>query len=97
MVRYALEVCPNKEYMRIHLSVKPPEIPWIPGDITEEGKALKTAIGNILGVEEVTCHGYRLSVKRGGAFSFDELLPEVLAVLMFELQAGEFEEVSAYR
>lgn len=96
MVRYALELCPNKEYGYVHLSVRPPEIPWISSTITEEGKALKARLESIPGVEEVTCHGHRLGVRRGGVFTFDELFPQVLEVLQDVLRLGEIEEVPAY-
>lgn len=99
MVRYAYEVCPNKEYARVHLSVKVPRMPnWSSDkDSTPEGRKVKAAIEAIEGIEEASSHGQCVRFRRGGAFTFDELFPKVLAVLKAELQLGDsLEEVPAY-
>lgn len=99
MVRYALEIHENKQYASIHLSVKIPKLPsWLSDkDASQEGKRIKEIIEKINGVEEASSYEQCVRLKRGGAFTFDEIFPKVLEVLKKELSiVEELEEVPAY-
>lgn len=100
MTKYAIERCPNKEYMTVHLSV---EVPKIRGWLSSEepkyaaGEPIKQALESINGIEEASSRGQSVTIKRGGAFTFEELLPDVLEVLREKLGIEkELTEVELY-
>jgi hypothetical protein len=96
--RFAVEHCPNQEYFRIHLSVKVPMMrSWVSDKVEDPiGEQLKQALESINGVEEASARGQSISIKRGGAFSINELVPSVLDVLKSKLDVREFTEVQPY-
>lgn len=98
-MRYAFETFPNPHCMGLHIEIKVPSISWISSK--EEDPAaqkLKEALLAIRGVQEVFATGYRITITRGGVFTWEELQPKILAVIQKQLMDpdDDFEETTAY-
>lgn len=97
-MRYAIEL-DGKDRVRIHLATKLPEIGvWVArGEETCEAVCIRERLLAINGVVDVYTIGQCLTFKRGGAFTVDELLPQVLDVLAKQLKIESWELVESYR
>lgn len=99
-MRYGLKLYDNKELGGLELDLLPPKIGWLSSDkdTTKEGRELRTALEAIPGVEEATTYGYCVRLKRGGVFTWDEIVPKAVEVLakFFGVPIEECEQVETY-
>lgn len=99
-VSYAFEeISTNKAACYIHFTGKLPDYSrWVHDDRSTEarGLELKSKIQKIPGViESQVWKGYRLSIDRGGAFSWLDILPQVLRAVA-EFTNWDLSEIEPY-
>lgn len=96
-MKYATEFYPNNQYMGVHCEIRLPQIGFISSDKkTPEAEKLKEDLLAIPGVVEVTAYNYKLGVTRGGVFKWQEIEPQVLAVLREFFKVDELTPVPLF-
>lgn len=96
-MKYATEFYPNVKCMGVHSEKRFPRISWLSSENkTPEAEKLKADLLAIPGVTEVTAYDYSLTVTRGGVFTWQELEPQVLAVVREFFGVEELTPVVAY-
>ena len=94
-IRIGWEFHENPSRATFHCDRLLPSISWYAKEKdTEDAKKLRGAIESINGIEEVATWKYRLSVKRGGVFSWSELCPVVEEKILEFLGCENVERVS---
>ncbi len=88
-MKYVLEyAAEHPDTVGIHIRERLTEFDYenwdYPGDKSEYGTGTPewaVKIFDIKGIDSVSCSRYTIDVYKGGAFDWDELLPEILAVV----------------
>ena len=83
-MKIAFETVPNKAILKVHTTVNVPKISSIfsmSQKSTEQGEQLKAKLLEIAGVQGVYSDNYMVTIERGGAFTFQELIPQISQVL----------------
>lgn len=99
MARFAVEKHENKERASIHFDFEVPRI-WrlSTKENTPRAKELKSILIDLNGIVEVYASDSRqcISLARGGAFTWDELIPKVLESIAEFFQVDQWEEVEVF-
>lgn len=92
-MKYKLEYYPNPEVLGIHLkkrvTTKSIKIFYFPEDDIEEQPQFVKDLFRIDGIDCLSLRQFEVSLTKGTAFSWEELLPSIFEVLSVNLDSGE--------